>query len=499
MKKSLSLLVIALLCLVIVTEAGASNGTQIGTVGARSTAMGSCFRGLSDDWSAIYFNPAGLTQLKGKWTIGFSGGYIMPRGNYTAASYPAAWAPFSGMYTTEREASPRNFLVPSLAIFYNGMEKMTLGISVYAPFGLGTEWDLVKVPDNYGNATGISKTKESYSDHQVIVIQPTVAFKFSDKLSFGLGLSYIWGKMDLDMVKLAFNPAAASWPALQVGLAGFGVTLPDLTADQYRIMVENNLKGTGSAYGANFGFLFKATDKLSIGLSGRYFTDLKLSGDNKQTYIMPGDPTKVAILTGVPDAAFASAADPTGTATKQSLIGAFSGVNISSTDDVTADLPLPMTLGGGIAYKFSDKLTLVADASWTNWATWDVITVNVEGGDAIALKQNWVNTIELGAGCEYWASSKMAIRLGFYTTDTPVPDETMNPTLLDPNRRYVVTGGLGYNLGPASINLACERVIFGEKTIDTYSFDQSTGVADNYAGVYNFSAWVFTLGTQINL
>ena len=75
------LLLGVILSISIMTSAVASNGSQIGTVGARSTAMGSCFRGLADDWSAVFFNPAGLTQL-GKITIGGSLGIIMPGGDY---------------------------------------------------------------------------------------------------------------------------------------------------------------------------------------------------------------------------------------------------------------------------------------------------------------------------------------------------------------------------------------------------------------------------------
>jgi len=498
-KKALNIILILALCLSIATPMLASNGTQIRTVGARSTAMGSCFRGLADDWSAVYFNPAGLTQLKGKWTIGFSGSIIMPRGSYTALPYPAAAAPFSGTNLSEVKATPRNFPVPALSIFYKLSEKLTIGLGLYAPFGLGTEWDLKKLPASYGNTIGISKEKESNSDHQVINIQPTLAYKVSDKLSLGLGFSYLHGKMDLDMVKLAYNPAAGKWSALTTGLAGFGVTLPALTADQYRMAIENNLSGTGTAWGANFGLHFQATEKLSVGFSARYSTDLKLEGDNTQTLIMHNDPAKAAILTAVPAAAFVSAVDPAGVATKAGLVALFSGKNIAKKTNVKANLPLPLTAGIGFAYKASDKLTLVADASWTQWSAWDVIKVELENADNLKLKQNWKNTIEIGAGFEYFTSDKFAIRGGYYTVDTPVPGETMNPILLDPNRRHVITGGFGLNLGKVTLNFAGEYVIFGDRKIDKYNFDATTGISDNYAGTYKFKALVLTVGAQFNL
>ena len=75
----------------------------------------------------------------------------------------------------------------------------------------------------------------------------------------------------------------------------------------------------------------------------------------------------------------------------------------------------------------------------------------------------------------------------------------MSPTILDPNRRNVFTGGLGYQMGKVSLNLAGELVTFADNTIDDYEFDMTTGVSENYAGTYKFSAYVITLGAQIEL
>ncbi len=45
-------------------------------VGARASAMGGAFVGLSDDESALYFNPAGLLQLKGRHFITYYNNYV---------------------------------------------------------------------------------------------------------------------------------------------------------------------------------------------------------------------------------------------------------------------------------------------------------------------------------------------------------------------------------------------------------------------------------------
>ncbi|MBN1780460.1 outer membrane protein transport protein [bacterium] len=503
--------------MVFVLAAGlyASNGTQIGTIGGRSTAMGSAFRGLADDWSAVFFNPAGLTQLGGKFTLGASLGTIMPRGSYKAANYSIY--PHPALNTDEVDATDQNFLVPALGVFYKPTEKLVFGLGVYAPFGLGTEWDLMAVPYDYSKPIGplnpdrLTKENEHYSDHQVITIQPTLAYQISDKLSLGLGASYIMGRMDIDQVVMAMNPLNAvvapgmtQWQAVQYQLMmAAGLALPNLTSDQNRLPVENSLSGDGSAIGVNIGLLYKPTDKLSVGLSLRYCTDLALSGSIKQAFILPLDTTQLAILGMIPAAAFASEADPTGEYTKQNLMGPFSGMRQDAEWDVDADLPLPMTAGLGLAYKATPSLTLTADASWTNWASWDEIIVKSKDAnqDDLAMKQEWKNTVEIGVGAEFMVTPCMSVLGGLYTVDTPSPESTISPTILDPARRWVLTGGLGYKKGKIGVNLTGEWVMFPEKELisNDYEYDPDTGAPENYAGIYNFKAYVITLATQIEL
>ncbi len=494
MKNRLTIIITILLLAALSTSAIASNGTQIGTIGAKAISMASCFRGLADDWSAAYFNPAGLVQLNGKLILGASMGLIMPRGSYTPYAYPATTLPSAGLYTNQRDAVDRNFFVPSFGLFYKPSDNLIFGVAVYAPFGLGTEWDLYHIPDGYGNANAMSKQNEHYSDHQVINIQPTIAIKVSDRISVGLGLSYIWGKMVLDQVKAVPHPILD--PAYQQIYAALG----PLQATHYRFYAENQLEGDGTSFGANLGILIKMSDKLSLGVSGRYASDLKLKGNLTQTYGFPLDAAKIQTLQQLQALGVITAEE------SLQLQALFSGQTITAIDDAEAEasLPLPMTLGAGLAYKASDRLTLTADASWTNWASWDIIALKGDGFDDLEMKENWVNTLEIGGGFELLAMNRVNkqffVRGGFYTVDTPVPNATISPTILDPNRRFVVTGGFGLNMGKVKINLSGEYVMFNEKDIPaaSYVFDNSA-IAENYAGVYNFNALVISLDTQISL
>ena len=509
MRKIILLTLVCLLCIGLTSQALATNGTQIGAVGARALGMGGSFRGLANDWSAAYYNPAGLTQLSGKWSFGFSGAYIMPRGSHTPYAYPAAQFPFSGYYTNQRDAEKRNFPVPALGIFFKPNDAFVVGLGVYAPNGLGAEFDLIDIPTSYGNTTGFSREYEHYSDHMVINVQPTFALKVSDFLSVGLGLSYMWGKMDLNMGMMAYNPLLAevapgltSWAAINAIVGGAGLTLTALTADQYRLATELGAETTGSAYGANFGLLFTISDQFQFGLNARYSTDLKLSGKLTQTLIMHGDPAKFNVLA---NPALAAAFTANGI-NQMEVAGLFSGQNVDQIDDedVDADLPLPMEIGGGIAFKPIPKLTITADAKWTNWKKWDKIEVVPATSDQLELHLDWEDTIELMAGIEAMvvdnANSQVFLRGGFYTVNSPVPNTTLNPTLLDPARRTGITGGLGIKFGAVSIDAAVEYVMFAEKDLpqSEYTFS-ATGVQDNYAGKYDFKAFIPYIGATIDL
>jgi long-chain fatty acid transport protein len=482
--------------LLLVSSVFASNGTQIGTVGARSTAMGSCFRGLADDWSAVFFNPAGLTQL-GEWTVGVSGGLIMPRGSYTPLQYPTV--PNASLYTDQRDLVKKNFPVPAIGLFKRASKKMVVGIGVYAPFGLGTEFDLFHVPAGYGNADAITafNTHETYSDHQVICVQPTVAYQVTEKLSVGAGFTFMWGSMEIDQLMFPTNPILGviqQTPALAPLLAP--------SADQTRLIVSNNLKGNGLAYGVNVGLKYDLLKNLSIGVSGRFSTDLKLKGQAVQKTYMPGDAVKLATINALPDALVPPAE-------KQQLGALFSGQTLTQIydDAVKADLPLPYTIGAGLAYKPISSLTITADASLTHWASWGSIPIKLSDGGSEVMLTDWKNTLEIGGGAEWKAlemgSKKLFLRAGFYTVDTPAPDKYMNPTILDPNRRNVFTAGIGINHGNVKLDVAFEDVMFADKTIADYNMTAWTSTigpyALNYAGKYVFSAKVITVGLSVGM
>ena len=60
-----SLLIMCLAVLILGPVLALGNGFYTPGVGPRASAMGGAFIGLADDYSAVYWNPAGITQIQG--------------------------------------------------------------------------------------------------------------------------------------------------------------------------------------------------------------------------------------------------------------------------------------------------------------------------------------------------------------------------------------------------------------------------------------------------
>jgi len=126
---------------------------------AFAVARGLAVVATADNPSAIYYNPAGLTQLTGNnLEAGFYGIYLDPQ--YTPPGGGNTFhnqEPFGG--------------VPQL-YYVHGNEKKTFsyGLGVYAPSGLSVRWQ-----DSAGLRTaGVQGSLEQ------IAINPVVAFKLLD-------------------------------------------------------------------------------------------------------------------------------------------------------------------------------------------------------------------------------------------------------------------------------------------------------------------------------
>ncbi len=213
-----------------------SNGINLNSNGSKAIAMGGAFIGLADDFSAVFWNPAGLTQMTQK-NLAIFGTDIIPKITYEWSSY--------GINTRNKS---KHYPSPGLGFFKPMGGNMVAGIYAYALAGIGGTWngsDLV-IPFSGGVPF------EWESSLAILSLSPAVGIEVNPNLSVGIALNLYYGMMKLK------RPAPI---------------VPYVLYSQY----EESIKGM--AVGATLGMLFKPTSKLSIGLTFRTPFKAKLKGD----------------------------------------------------------------------------------------------------------------------------------------------------------------------------------------------------------------------------
>jgi long-chain fatty acid transport protein len=104
-------------------------GFRIPNQDAEATARGNAFAATADNPSALYYNPAGITQLEG--TRAQFGSHVLSVNSHFESATPGVES------DTEFEVQP----VPQLYVTHTLKDKpFSFGLGVYAPFGLGLEW-----------------------------------------------------------------------------------------------------------------------------------------------------------------------------------------------------------------------------------------------------------------------------------------------------------------------------------------------------------------------
>ena len=132
-------------------------------------ARGNAFVATANNPAAIYYNPAGITQLDGNNVQLGSLFYLNVYADYQS--------PSGGKVKNEPEVIP----VPSLHYSYTPKgSPLSFGLGVYAPFGLSMKW-----PDSAPFATGGLEGKLTY-----ITAAPVAALKLHRTLSIAVGPTF---------------------------------------------------------------------------------------------------------------------------------------------------------------------------------------------------------------------------------------------------------------------------------------------------------------------
>ncbi len=202
------------------------------------TGLGRAFAGqgiMGDDFSALGYNPAGMNFVN---QSGFQLGAttVDIRSKVRGVSMDKTGA------VREGKTSPRiTRVLPSFFGQYKLNDKTTLGMGVYTPFGLATDYE----NDWFGNVHG------KYSSISAINFTPAISYKLADSLSVGLGVN-----VQHVMARLTSSVPMGGDVDLQADDTSVGYTV-GLTYQPvkstrfglaYRSKVSHNLKGENKSW-----------------------------------------------------------------------------------------------------------------------------------------------------------------------------------------------------------------------------------------------------------
>ena len=172
------------LLLALTAPSAFSLGFRITDQDAEATARGMAFAATADNPSAVYYNPAGITQLEGTRTL---------LGTYATSLHervdPAAPGKSAFSNTNHELQFAPHFFVTTKA----KESPFAFGLGTYAPYGLSMEY-----PDDTPFRTTARKGKILY-----VAINPVIAWKINDTLSIAAGPSLNYGSVELQQGVLA--------------------------------------------------------------------------------------------------------------------------------------------------------------------------------------------------------------------------------------------------------------------------------------------------------
>lgn len=206
---------------------------------AEAMGKGSAFVAQADNPSAIYYNPAGITQLNSKLDVSLGASTIQPFTTYKDNS---------GNNTKMRE---QVFTVPNIYAVSNfGLEKLAFGFGSTSYFGLGTDW----ANDSFSKYTA---TKTDLNTQNIML---TAAYEINDNISVGASADYTAASVDMH------RQASAA-----VGGGDFQVKGKDNNAWGYRLSALYKLNKNHS-----FGFMYRSSQQVKY--RGKLYLNGNTSG-----------------------------------------------------------------------------------------------------------------------------------------------------------------------------------------------------------------------------
>ncbi|MBN2266113.1 MAG: outer membrane protein transport protein [Candidatus Aminicenantes bacterium] len=397
--------VLALTALLALTSFASANGLNLNGLGTRAQSMGGAFVGVADDFSAVFWNPAGAAAFR-QTTFGFCAVDLIPKATYRF-EYEISIPEINPLIDATTQVS---HYLGFLGAYYKPIgPKIVVGLGIGTPSGFGTLWD----GDDFLDLTGGTPFDRS-SKVGLFSISPLVAVSVNEWLSVGATLNINHGIFSLKRP----GGNASIEPGQMVDLG------------QY----EENMNGWG--FGATFGVMARPIEALSVGLTVRTPSTISFEGLARLSYLplhdLPGTSDLERKITWP--------------------LWIAGGVSFRPVDRLLLSADVHWTQWSKI-----DRLT--TDYLDPFWA--DLFTTG--GIDSSSMRLSWENALQVRFGAEYALNPTMSIRAGYTRDPAPGPDSTLN-VLLPTFTFNAFSAGVGKTIGNLQLDFGLEYLAGQERT-----------------------------------
>lgn len=397
-----------LLSFAMVSQAFALGASGITTqlVGVKALGQGNTFAAQADDPSALYYNPAGITQLSGtQLTLGTE--LLLPFAERTGDGVP------EDQMRRQVSALPMFYVTHSMKLANDHV--LSYGVGLNSPFGLTTDWA----------PTSSVRYTSTHSAFEMVNVNPTLAYQVLSNLSIGGGIDYV-NVMNITSDSMINQGAVA--PGASDGTS--------------------HLSGHGSGWGYNAGILYKPVERHSLGLAYRSQIQVPIKGSLELKNL---DPTIQAAFNF---AAADYATDATSSfILPQSVLG---GYSYHPNDQWTFLVDYEWTQWN----VFQDQNVAVSETDPSRLA---LITGN--GSQQTTIARQWHNVSAFGGGVNYKINDGWQVRGGYAYYEKTVPNDTFSPDIPDASN-HLISAGVTRTMGSFVIDGAFTAFIYAHRDVN---------------------------------
>lgn len=430
------------------------SGFEIPEVGSRAMSVAVAYTGIADDPSAVWFNPAGITFLKGTQTaVGFTA-INVPGTKFTGTNS-------GSLAASVTEEAKDDIFMPVHLYFVSdlGMEKLRLGLGINSPFGLAKRWPAGSSFASDVMVMGLSP----------VFVNPNVAYQIIPGLSAAVGFTFV--RSSVSLMKSPYN--------YFVDLDG------NPTAFEGDKLFTLDMEGTGTGTGFNGALMGRLMEgKLGIGAAYRSKIEVEFDGDASFSGISRGTLPYDANGDGTPDVFLP---------VSQMLFGSQTPIQ-NAMDTGATTLTFPALLKLGVSYRIMPCLAFAVDYDMTMWSSYDTLSVEFDTYTRLNKPQpkDWEDTQAIRLGVMYKVKPWLELGAGFLIDKNPIPDETLGAELPDTDRKGITLGAT-IGQGPSSLTVGFLNLMMDDRTVDNLAMPTaaSGGAAAGQKGTFENSAQLF--------